>query len=175
MASFDNIFKLIMQHEGGYVNDHNDSGGETYCGISRPNHENWDGWSIIDANKPLAHNQKIIGNIELNDMVYHFYKSEVWDKIKGDNIQSQRIADMLADWYTTSGKHAISAIQKIVGVETDGVIGLGTVTAINNANESETFEKFKQSRIDFYNGIVANNPNQEKFLQGWINRVNSFA
>ena len=35
MADFNDAFDETMGHEGGYVNDSNDAGGETYRGISR--------------------------------------------------------------------------------------------------------------------------------------------
>lgn len=41
MAEFNIAFQKTLTHEGGYVNDPEDSGGETYKGISRNNHKNW--------------------------------------------------------------------------------------------------------------------------------------
>ena len=36
--SYDKAFKEVAAIEGGYVNDPQDTGGETYKGISRVNH-----------------------------------------------------------------------------------------------------------------------------------------
>ena len=35
MANYDQAFQLILQNEGGYVNDPDDPGSETYKGIAR--------------------------------------------------------------------------------------------------------------------------------------------
>ena len=37
MAKFDEEFDKVILAEGGYVNDPDDAGGETYLGISRKN------------------------------------------------------------------------------------------------------------------------------------------
>ncbi len=49
MANFTQAYNLTSAHEGGYVNDAIDRGGETYRGISRVYHSSWKGWSNIDA------------------------------------------------------------------------------------------------------------------------------
>ena len=51
MANFDIEFEKLILAEGGYVNDHDDAGGETYLGISRKNNPNWSGWKLIDSIK----------------------------------------------------------------------------------------------------------------------------
>ena len=43
MANFDEAFALTMKSEGGYANNPNDTGGETYKGVSRKNHPKWNG------------------------------------------------------------------------------------------------------------------------------------
>ena len=48
MARFDEAIKKILDHEGGYVNNPKDKGGETYMGISRKAHPKSKVWSIID-------------------------------------------------------------------------------------------------------------------------------
>ena len=43
-----------MKHEGGYVFDPDDSGGETYKGVARKFHSKWEGWSKIDLHSQLV-------------------------------------------------------------------------------------------------------------------------
>ena len=52
---FEDIFNKTMGIEGGYVDDPDDRGGETYKGISRKNHPAWEGWEIIDSMKEMEH------------------------------------------------------------------------------------------------------------------------
>ena len=35
LTTFNNIIEVVLQHEGGYVNDPNDLGGETKYGITK--------------------------------------------------------------------------------------------------------------------------------------------
>lgn len=51
MAEFNLALKRMLGHEGGYSNDPDDLGKETYKGISRANHKNWSGWTQIDKYK----------------------------------------------------------------------------------------------------------------------------
>ena len=48
MANFDEEFKKVIVVEGGYVDDPDDSGGETYLGISRRYNPDSKMWNIID-------------------------------------------------------------------------------------------------------------------------------
>lgn len=51
MANFGDAFKKLSIKEGGYVNDKDDAGGETYRGISRKYNPTWQGWNMIDQYK----------------------------------------------------------------------------------------------------------------------------
>lgn len=173
MADFELAIPTILNNEGGFVNDPNDKGGFTYRGITRKNFQNWNGWNIID-NIPDLKNGQIIQNADLEQLVKAFYKTNFWDKFKGDFIDNQTIAVFTFDWFVNAGSPAIKHLQECAGVNNDGIIGTGSITAINAADQSELLAKLKQARISFYNAIVANNPTQERFLNGWLNRVNSF-
>ncbi len=45
------IAPKTLKHEGGYANNPNDKGGETYRGIGRKANPNWKGWGFIDQVK----------------------------------------------------------------------------------------------------------------------------
>ena len=102
-----------------------------------------------------------------------------WNKILGDEINSQRIANMIGDWFFNSGNYAEIDTQKILDVvfgdhlTVDGCFGSQTINAINTANEAEFYADITQKRKDFYQDIVTNNPSQAKYLDGWNNRVNN--
>ena len=48
MADFEKAFNKIIANEGGYVNDKDDKGGETFMGITRKNHPTIYLWEVID-------------------------------------------------------------------------------------------------------------------------------
>lgn len=47
MANFKEAINKTLKFEGGYVNDPDDSGGETFLGISRVNNKSWKGWKLL--------------------------------------------------------------------------------------------------------------------------------
>lgn len=172
MADFLVAFPLIGVHEGGYAKVSGDSGGETYAGISRRNWPKWAGWAIVDACQPLRNGEVIEGDIAL--LVAGFYKANFWDTIKLYGVMSQRVANFVFDWYVNSGGYAVKHLQQVVGVADDGIMGPGTVAAVNAADEGALMAELIRVRVEYYKSIVARNPGQGKFLQGWINRANSF-
>ena len=98
MANYKEAISKVLKHEGGYVNDPDDKGGETYKGISRKNWKVWSGWKIIDNSKSLANFPKCLYvNTLLNEYVVDFYKRNFWEPIGGDSIKDQSIANILMD------------------------------------------------------------------------------
>lgn len=51
MADFTQAFQLMIANEGGYGNDPDDPGGETYKGAARKIFSKWDGWTKVDILK----------------------------------------------------------------------------------------------------------------------------
>jgi lysozyme family protein len=168
MANLEKALKITLKHEGFYANVNGDKGGETYAGISRNNFPNWEGWKIIDLKKPLRHNQRVK---EVEHLLLPFYKVHKWDKIKGDQIQDQKVATFLFDFFVHSGYHAVMNVQRIVKVKADGVFGPITLTEINKAGN--IFPELYEARKTFLINASKLRSNQ-KFLEGWLNRINSF-
>lgn len=188
MASFDTSYNTYIKPiEGGYVNDPNDKGGETYGGIARNYNPNWPGWTSIDYTKrvkgPIKRYTKFP---ELDYLVYDFYK-KLWDKNYFGSIKSQEVADILFDWYVNSGSNAFytkstktNGVQEILNklfnakVSQDGAMGMQTVNAINAVDPVKLQHELKNERLIFYNNIIANDPSQIVFKDGWLNRLNHF-
>ena len=76
MANFNIAFELTSKAEGGYANSKYDVGGETWRGISRVYHPNWQGWQIIDQYKSQYKNfvDYLWKDKQLNQLVFDFYK-----------------------------------------------------------------------------------------------------
>lgn len=105
MADFEKAYLRTKKFEGGYVNDPDDSGGETYHGISRKFHPTWPGWKIIDEQKKKENFPKNLNERrgELLPLEKNFYKKEFWDKVWGDKISDQRVANDMYDTAVNMG------------------------------------------------------------------------
>lgn len=128
MADFNIAIKDTLTKEGaynkklGYVNDPRDRGGETVAGIARKFWGHLPLWKIVDSYKKHPRFPFILkDDKELWLQILAFYKKEFWDRIGGDSIDSQSIADMILG----SGVHegfvpAIKRAEIIVGIEPTG-------------------------------------------------------
>lgn len=174
MAEFTPAYQIGRDNEGGYVNVKTDKGGETYCGISRINWPNWEGWAIIDRYKAdsggTVERGTIFHDATLESMLKQFYYRNFWSKISGDTIELQSVASYMYDWSLTSGGSR-KAVQKKLGVEPDGSFGPVTVDKLNDMGES-ALTMLKDLRVEYYKNIVAKDPSQKVNLKGWLNRAN---
>lgn len=126
MASFSKEFYKLILVEGGYVNDPDDSGGETFLGISRKHNPNWKGWEIIDKEKKSGVctrklKKRLKENLYLIDYAKQLYKSLYWDCFELDDIPNQDIAHQMFDTCVNCGKKtAINIAQHICGMTANG-------------------------------------------------------
>lgn len=102
MAKFDEAIELIILNEGGYVNNPNDAGGETYMGISRKAHPKSKIWQYVDKVTVKYKTTKTINkylkeNKELTKLVKDIYKKDYWNPFNLDKEKSQRLANQIFD------------------------------------------------------------------------------
>lgn len=119
MAQFDKEFEELILVEGGYINDKDDVGGETYLGISRKNNPKWIGWEVIDDIKKKYGTKNITSrlkkNVALTNSAKLLYKQNYWDVLELDDIPSQGIAHQLFDTCVNCGKTtAIRIAQQVL-------------------------------------------------------------
>lgn len=104
MANFDEAYQRTLKFEGGWVNDNNDSGKETYKGISRVYEKNWEGWKIVDAYKKKPNFPKNLeADKKLQELVKSCYRKNYWNVIWGDKIRNQKVANDLYDTAVNMG------------------------------------------------------------------------
>ncbi len=177
-------YRQTMGHEGGYVNDPTDRGGETYAGISRKHHPDWPGWAIVDE---VGDKSTLAESADLVPLVRAFYREQYWDKVRGDDLGAHLIATEMFDTAVNMGPGvAIAILQQSLNIlnrashlypdlRTDGKIGrrtLGALATYLETDKAEILYKvmniFQGSR---YLQIMSANPTQEKYARGWLERV----
>lgn len=191
MADFNVAYKLILKHEGGYANLANDAGGETYRGVAKNYHpEPKRIWEIIDSYKKnypggAIPNNTVFNNPELDGLIKNVYKQEFWDKIGGDSITDQDVANILVDayvgqtkgfgymWSNALNKSGLNNYQYYSSPKMS-VSFNGFVPDTNSVDQKTFFNNFKDERESYFR-YRASMPGQEGFLSGWLNRLQSFA
>lgn len=167
MADFEKAIPIILKHEGLFSDHPADPGQATMRGI------------IFKLFKRYAALLELPPTIEaLKALTEHqakqIYKMEFWDRMQGDKFLSQKIANIVFDFFVNAGKPAIVKLQMTIGSWADGIVGPETLQAVNSGAEDIIFQEYKQARIDFYNRLVEKKPQLAVFHKGWLNRVNSF-
>jgi lysozyme family protein len=188
MADFLEAFARTMAHEGGYVNDPDDVGGETYRGISRRYNPSWSGWQEIDklrasANFPMC----LETSATLQADVTAHYRQHYWDRFQGDRLPHQEIAEELFDTSVNLGvTRAITFLQAglnllnrngelFTDLVEDGRLGPRTLEALemylacDRSDYLLTVMNVLQG--SHYLEFMHRNPEQEKFARGWLSRV----
>ena len=163
MADYKKLKPIILRWEGNWANDPADSGGCTMRGVT------------IGTFRKYYRKTKTCSDLrKLTDAQWdHIFVHGYWDKWKASTINNQSIANLLVDWFWTSGVYGIKYPQRVLGVKDDGIVGPKTIAAINNyPNQRELFQKLWNRRKKHFESIGKGT--NAKFLRGWLNRLASF-
>jgi lysozyme family protein len=150
-VNFDIAFERLIGHEGGYVNDPRDPGGETKYGISKRAHpaEDIAGMTLARAKQIYMHNY--------------------WGPAGCDALPAAVKFDVF-DMAVNSGvKAAIKTLQQAVGETPDGVLGPLTLQAAQSFSAAGAAARFNGARLDF----MASLPTWPTFGRGWARRIAS--
>lgn len=165
MANIKLLIPKILKWEGGFSNDPNDAGGATMKGVTIATFRHYYGSSRTVAEL------KAITDSQWSNI----FKKGYWDKVLGDSILSQSVANLLCDWVWMSGVTTpVKNIQRIVGVKDDGQFGPKTLAAVNGMNARNLFDRLMDKRVLYYDCIIQLWPSNAKFKKGWMNRLNDY-
>ena len=189
MAGFDEAFELTSAHEGGYVNDPADRGGETYRGISRVHHPDWEGWGKIDAHRGKSDFPRRLDRDDgLQAAVRAFYKHAYWDRFLGDRLPDQATANELYDTAVNMGvRKAVRFLQAALNLlnrnqsdyadlVVDGWFGEQTLATLETLLRKDRDNRSLVKLMNLQQGaryveIMTSDPSQERFARGWLKRA----
>jgi len=87
---FDKTLSQTLHFEGGYANSAQDSGGETFRGISRVSNPNWPGWAEVDHYKR---------ELERRDGPLNWRAKSSWRKIDEATAHDRDLAAQVEELY----------------------------------------------------------------------------
>ena len=154
MTEFEEYFEELIGHEGGYVNDPDDRGGETKYGISAKSYPDVD-----------------IKNLTL-EQAREIYYNDFYLRYKIERLPEQ-IRKITFDMCVNFGaRGAVKVLQQACNykgvnqLKVDGMIGPNTINACKNV----TTELVRAYRMLRFATIVQQRPQNEKFWFGWYRR-----
>ena len=154
-TTFEEIIEQVLEHEGGYVNDPHDAGGETNFGIAKRWYPNVD---IKNLTKEQA------------KKIYH---QDYWRPGKCDSVPSE-LRHIYFDMCVNFGrKGAVKVLQQAANsklrnkIGVDGGIGPATLKSIRNLS----IDRVRAYRVLRFANIVNKKPEQERFWVGWYRRA----
>jgi lysozyme family protein len=154
---------FILRWEGGFVDDPDDRGGRTNRGVTQNVYYAW----RTDQGLPRQDVQQI------NDQeVAAIYYERYWLPAKCDVLRSKLDLAAFDTAVNMGPNRAIKILQEAVGSAADGVFGPGTKAACDSCDLGEAMINYCDVREGLYR-TFAKRPGQDKFLKGWLNRLNA--
>lgn len=146
---FESAVSIILKHEGGYVNDSRDPGGETKYGISKRAYPDLD-----------------IANLTRGDAA-EIYRRDYWEPLKCGRMHSGLDLAVFDCGVNQGVGFAAKAIQRAVGATPDGVIGPLTLAAIRDTDPDRALQFFMARRAMRYAALQR----LRVYWKGWYRRM----
>ena len=155
--NFQECLEHILLSEGGYVNHPADPGGMTNLGVTKRVWEEWVGRPVTEQEmKGLTH-----------DDVAPLYKKRYWDAVHGDALPSG-VDLCVFDCAVNAGvSRAARFLQRAAKVDQDGIIGPGTLKAVQETSPAALIRDFCSQRELHYKSLQT----FPTFGKGWMARL----
>jgi lysozyme family protein len=159
--SVETLIDEVIAREGGFVDHPQDRGGATHFGITKGTLSRWRGRVVTTAD------------------VRHLDVGEARDIYRAMYVAQPGFTDLpeplrlqLVDFGVHSGPaQAVRALQRVLGLPVDGVLGPQTRAALAQADMATVTRRVWQERVRFLVHLVAMRPTTSTpFIDGWLNR-----
>lgn len=156
MGDFDKAIAFVLTNEGGYSDDPGDAGGKTKYGISQKSYPHLD-----------------IQNLT-RDQAIAIYRKDFWAPYQDfEDAVATKMLDMAVNM---GHKQAVQILQRALRccgathIIDDGILGPLTRQAVAIAHPELLLIALRSESAGFYRLLAAQNPHNQKFLKGWLNR-----
>lgn len=149
--TFDQAFEAVIGHEGGYVNNPKDPGGETKYGISK-----------------RAYPTVNIAALTLDD-ARAIYRRDYWAKAGCDQLPEAVRFDVFDAAVNSGVSQAVKWLQQACLVSIDGVLGSKTLLAASTTDAHLLRARITGYRLQFMTDLAS----WPLFGRGWAKRLAS--
>lgn len=147
--NFDEAFEILIGHEGGYVNNPADPGGETRFGISKRSYPEID-----------------IKGLTLNQAKF-IYRRDYWDKAGCPDLPPALAFDVFDGAVNSGVNRSIKWLQEAAGATIDGVMGKQTMQAVKALHPATVQARYNGVRLEFMTDLAT----WKDFGKGWARRI----
>lgn len=154
--------KIVLKHEGGYVNHPRDPGGRTNLGVTQRVWEAWIGRKATEQEMRAL----------TPDMVAPLYRQKYWDKVRGRELAPGLDLHVFDFGVNAGPVRAIRYLQMMIGANPDGQFGPATMRALSNYLDqygtAAAVRRYGQLREQYYRQLGT----FKTFGRGWLRRNN---
>lgn len=165
MSKFTDVYSFVrFMLEGGYVDNPNDKGGETWCGLTKK--------FLQDNNIRIPPSEEDI--YSGYRIIYEYLIDPVKKTPVLDDLPYE-VALCIFDMLVHMGKtNAIKKLQQVLGVKVDGKYGPETHNALMREvknNKLALCNRLVSSKLKHYAEIWGKDKSQLVFARGWVRRM----
>jgi len=146
---FDAAFEKLLGHEGGYVLDRRDNGGETKYGISKN-----------------AYPGEDIKGLTL-ERAKEIYKRDYWGPAGCDAVQDDAKFSLFDIAVNTGVRQAVKFLQRAVSETPDGILGPRTIQAAQSMPAARLVARIEAARMTLW----VDHADWPHYGRGWVRRA----
>ncbi len=159
MTPFEHAIADVFAHEGGYVNDPVDPGGETNFGISK-----------------RAYPHEDIRNLT-RQRAAEIYRLDYWERLRCDELPPAVAGKLFNVAVNFGRKRAVCMLQEAAchmgsTLRVDGIMGDKTIAAAKEHDPARLVRVMCDRQQAQYVALIAKNPSLGRFASGWDRRAN---
>lgn len=178
MADFSKAIAVVLEHEGGFVDDPVDPGGATNWGVSL----RW----LESTGDLLRGDIDRDGDIDADDIrqmtreqAVSLYRHHFWDANEYARIAHNDVATKVFDMAVNMGpRQAHKLLQRAAQANLkhcvdDGILGPVTFRVVNHLSAEALLPAIRSEQAGFYRYLTAKKPKLNKYINGWLRRAYS--
>jgi lysozyme family protein len=154
-SNFKECLDLVLQSEGGWVNNPQDPGGETNLGVTKAVWEEY-----------VGHPVKTMKDLTKDD-VAPLYELKYWRPCYCEVLPRGLDFVVFSMGVNAGPGRSVKLLQQSIGCVPDGVIGPRTRELISSSNGTTLIAKFSETRREYYRSLKT----FPIFGRGWLSRV----